>query len=417
MGYVGARVELTSGAHHAARAAALALPVLAGHVALSGTAAAHAAGAVEPHAYDQLLVLVLALSAVIGGLVFALLALGVWRYREGSDYPRRPPKEHDRRLESAWTAAPIVILVVLTALSTQALIQSETPPEDAITIHVTGIQWQWVFTYPDGNSSINDVWVEEGQHVIFVVTSLDVVHSFFLPDYNLKVDAFPNQTYRTWIHADRVGDYDIYCAEYCGLEHGEMQGTLHVFERATPSRPYGPPPGQQPPPPPPSANVTVELGVDGTGSQPPTFTLSPAVLRVPLGSNVRLVVRNNTTRELDLLIGPPYMLRLLEIEPEDVGVLEFRADRPTAGDSIDVSVHDVGGQPANATLVVGSGPGTPTFEPNGGRGGSHAVAWALAGGAVLLLLCVLALALRSPRKDTVASPPEGPDGDGGGAHG
>jgi len=410
------------GAPRASRATALALnalAALAALAALSGTAAAHAAGAVEPHAYDRLLWLVLALGTVIGGLVFGLLLLGVWRYREGSDFPRRTPKEHDRRLESAWTAVPIAILVILTALSTQALIESETPPGDAMTIRAVGIQWQWVFTYPDGNTSVNDVWVEEGQHVIFEVTSLDVVHSFFLPEYNLKVDAFPNETYRTWIHADRVGDYDIFCAEFCGLEHGEMQGTLHVYARTTPSRPYGPPPDQQPPPPPPPSDVTVTLGVDGTGSQPPSITLSPAVLRLPLGANVTLVVRNNTTRELDLMIGPPYMLTLVEVDPEDDAALTFKADRPIAGGSIEVRVHEDGGEPATATLVVGSDPAAPPFEPEGGTEGSHAVAWALAGGAVLLLLCVLALALRPPRREAAAPTPapEVPAGTGGDAHG
>jgi len=416
MGYMEGSEGPSPFAPLASRAPGIGLLAMLGVVGPSGTVAAHAAGAVDPLAYDRLLAIVLVIGAAIASLVFALILLGLWRYREGSDHPRAPPKEHDRRLESAWTAAPIAILVVLAALSTQAMIQSETPPEDAITVRVVGIQWQWVFTYPDGNTSVGDVWVEEGQHVIFEVTSLDVVHSFFLPQFNLKVDAFPNQTYRTWIHADRVGDYDIFCAEYCGLEHGEMQGTLHVYEGQTPSRPYGPPPDHLPPPPPPT-NVTVELGVDGTGSQPPTFALSPAVLRVPLGANVTLVVRNNTTRELDLLIGPPYMLRLLEVEPEDDAMLTFKADRPTAGDSIEVRVHEDGGEPATATLVVGSGASAAPFDPSEGTEGSHAVAWALAGGAVLLLLCVLALALMPPRRETATSAPDAPTGEGGDAHG
>jgi cytochrome c oxidase subunit II len=407
----------------ATRARGVALLALLGMVGLSGTVAAHAAGAVDPLAYDRLLAIVLVIGAAVAGLVFALILLGLWRFREHSDYPRAPPKEHDRRLESAWTAAPIVIIVVLAALSTQAMIQSETPPEDALTVRVAGIQWQWVFTYPDGNTSIDDLWIEEGQHVIFEVTSLDVVHSFFLPQFNLKVDAFPNQTYRTWIHADRVGDYDIFCAEFCGLEHGEMQGTLHIYARTTPSRPYGPPPDQQPPPPPPPANVTVTLGVDGSGTGPVELALSPRVLTVPLNANVTLVVRNNTTVALDVRVGPPYLLSLTGVGPGEQGTLEFRSDRPAAGGSIEVRGRGGEGAPANATLIVGAGSGGVPYDPNGGTEGQNAFAWALALGAVTMLLAVLGLALREPRPE-VAVPQDGGPGaqggggpQGGGAHG
>jgi cytochrome c oxidase subunit II len=385
-------------------------------VGLAGAASAHSAGAVETHAYDRLLVLVLIIGTAIAAFVFAVIIVGVWRYRETSDFPRGVPKEHDRWLESAWTAVPIVILVVLAALSTQALIESDTPPENAITIEVLGVQWQWVITYPDGNISINDCYVEEGQHVIFEIRSADVVHSFFLPDFNLKVDAFPNETYETWIHADRVGEFDMYCAEFCGLEHGEMQGTLHVFPKGSQPLPYGPPPGQEPPPPPPVQEVSVELGVDGTGSQPPRFVTSPTLVSVPLGANVTMLVRNNTTRTVAIAIGPPYALGV-EVAPEGLAWLNFTADRPTAGDPIGVQVQGGDGTTVGSRLVVGAEGAATGPSGGGGGGGSNSAAWALALAAALLLAFVLLLALRAPTPlaaPDAGRPPEGEDAPKGG---
>ncbi len=371
---------------------------------LAGTASAHSAGAVETDAYDRLLVLVLIIGTAIAAFVFAVILIGVQRYREESDFPRAVPKEHDRRLESVWSAVPILIIVVIAALSTQALVESDNPPEDAIRIEALGVQWQWVFTYPDGNISLNDVYVEEGQHVIFVIRSADVVHSFFLPDFNLKVDAFPNETYETWIHADRVGDYDMYCAEFCGLEHGEMRGTLHVFPRGSQPLPYGPPPGQEPPPPPPAQDVSVVLGVDGTGSQPPVFVASPPVVTAPLGANVTMLVRNNTTRTINVTVGPPYAIGL-EVAPEGSAWLNFTANRATAGDPIEVRFLDGDGVVVGSRLVVGVGATADGFAHDGGEGGSNTIAWALTAGAVILLALVLWMAVRARAPPAVPSVP------------
>ena len=137
---------------------------------------------------------------------------------------------------------------------------TEDLPEDGITIQVIGKQFEWVFIYPDNTTTVNDLWVEEGQTVIFEIWATDVIHSFWLPDFRLKVDAFPNYVDEAFIISEPKGEYPIVCAEFCGDIHSEMLGTLYIYEKGLNDRPWGPPPGEVPPPPE-VEEITVDIGM------------------------------------------------------------------------------------------------------------------------------------------------------------
>jgi len=104
----------------------------------------------------------------------------------------------------------------------------QTPPADAIDIYVIGKQWMWSFAYPDGTVSNVELRVPAGRPVRLLMTSRDVIHSFYVPAFRVKQDVVPGRMTSLWFEARRPGTYDILCAEYCGLSHSRMRGRVVV---------------------------------------------------------------------------------------------------------------------------------------------------------------------------------------------
>ncbi|MFW5875488.1 MAG: cytochrome c oxidase subunit II [Myxococcota bacterium] len=102
-------------------------------------------------------------------------------------------------------------------------------PGDALEIYVTGKQWMWKFAYPDGRSTAGVLVVPRNQKVKLLVTSRDVVHSFYVPVFRIKQDAVPGRYTSLWFEAVQEGTYRIFCAEYCGQGHSQMWGLVVVL--------------------------------------------------------------------------------------------------------------------------------------------------------------------------------------------
>jgi cytochrome c oxidase subunit 2 len=107
-----------------------------------------------------------------------------------------------------------------------------TPPDGALTVYVTGKQWMWKFAYPDGRSSLDVLTVPEHRPVKLVMTSRDVIHSFYVPAFRMKHDVVPGRYYTAWFEATEAGEYTIDCAEYCGVSHSRMLGKVRVLSAA-----------------------------------------------------------------------------------------------------------------------------------------------------------------------------------------
>ena len=114
-------------------------------------------------------------------------------------------------------------------------------PAGALDVYVTGKQWMWKFAYPDGTTSVDDLYVPVDRPVRLILTSRDVIHSFYVPAFRLKQDAVPGRYTSLWFSANAPGHYPVFCAEYCGTEHSRMRGTVvalaqddfaHWLERA-----------------------------------------------------------------------------------------------------------------------------------------------------------------------------------------
>jgi cytochrome c oxidase subunit 2 len=108
----------------------------------------------------------------------------------------------------------------------QDYVWSRTPPANALDVYVTGKQWMWKFAYPDGPGEVNVLHVPAGRPVRLLITSRDVIHSFFVPEFRLKMDALPGRYTETWFEAVRPGRYQVLCAEYCGLDHSHMRAEV-----------------------------------------------------------------------------------------------------------------------------------------------------------------------------------------------
>jgi cytochrome c oxidase subunit 2 len=97
-------------------------------------------------------------------------------------------------------------------------------------IQVVGKQWMWKIHHPQGRSEINELHVPVGRPIELRLISEDVIHSFFIPGFRVKMDALPGRYTTMWFEATRPGEYDLYCAEYCGTEHADMRGRVIAMD-------------------------------------------------------------------------------------------------------------------------------------------------------------------------------------------
>jgi len=154
----------------------------------------------------------------------------IYRRRGESD---RPPDIHGSNvLEITWSVIPFGFMLVMFVWGTVLHFNQSKVPDDAIEILVTGKQWMWKVQHPNGKREINDLHVPAGRAVKLTITSEDVIHSYFIPSQRLKRDAVPGRYTSYNFTARETGKFHIFCAEYCGTEHSEMKGTLHVLTEA-----------------------------------------------------------------------------------------------------------------------------------------------------------------------------------------
>ncbi len=126
---------------------------------------------------------------------------------------------------------PIILVIIVFFWGFNTYMKLQIVPRDAIEIKVTGRQWMWVFDYPNGSNSINELVVPVDQPVKLLMSSDDVIHSFYVPQFRIKQDVVPNRYTVAWFEASRTGEFDIYCAEFCGDSHSEMRGAVRVVSR------------------------------------------------------------------------------------------------------------------------------------------------------------------------------------------
>ncbi len=191
-----------------------------------------AAASTEAGRVDFIFILLLVISTVIILLVFALLLGFSIRYRRGSSAPRGKLPEFMRRdVEIGWTAATLFLALFLFWWAGTLELSATQPPAEALEVHVLAKQWMWKVRHPSGAREINELHVPLNEPVRLLMTSQDVIHSFFVPAFRIKQDVLPGRLTETWFSATQLGDYHLFCAEFCGTEHSVMGGRIVVMRQ------------------------------------------------------------------------------------------------------------------------------------------------------------------------------------------
>ncbi|MEZ4729231.1 MAG: cytochrome c oxidase subunit II [Caldilineaceae bacterium] len=184
---------------------------------------------IESLTIDQLIGWHLTLIAFLFSLVvvFMLYAIVVFRRREG-DESDGDHFEGNTTLEIAWTVIPLILVVIFGYIGVVDL-NEVTEKNEEITVKVTGFQWDWSFEY-DGGVLSQELMLPVGKRARMEMTSNDVLHSFWVPEFRVKQDLVPGMTTDIYFTPREVGEYTLRCAELCGLSHYKMRRVVKVVE-------------------------------------------------------------------------------------------------------------------------------------------------------------------------------------------
>lgn len=192
----------------------------------NGEGASTAAGPI-----DTLLDVMIVLSAFVFSLVMVMLAYALWKFRaKPGDESDGEPIHGNTRLEVAWTLIPTVIVLFAAGYSWAVLDEIEKPEPNPLTVSVFSQQFAWSFGYPGkGNAySEGELRVPLGRQVHFKMHALDVIHSFWVPEWRIKKDNVPGLTTTAIVTPDKLGTYQLVCTELCGYGHTTMRAKVVV---------------------------------------------------------------------------------------------------------------------------------------------------------------------------------------------
>ena len=179
---------------------------------------------------DALYFFLVAVSAFFVVLIAGLILYFAIRYRRRSDDEQGAPIHGGLLLETVWTIIPLGLSLVMFIWSADIYFQAYEPPKgNAINVYVLAKQWMWKFQHMDGQREINELHIPVDQRIKLIMTSQDVIHSFFVPDFRVKMDVLPGRYRTLWFEATRVGTYHLFCSQYCGTGHSRMTGEVIVM--------------------------------------------------------------------------------------------------------------------------------------------------------------------------------------------
>jgi cytochrome c oxidase subunit 2 len=167
-------------------------------------------------------------------LVEGALLLAIWRFRDRPGAAEPAQVHGNTTLEIVWTIIPAFILAMIAVPTVRTIFKTATKPgPDALQVEVIGHQWWWEFRYPQlGITTAGELRVPVGRTVNLEMTTVDVVHSFWLPQFAGKRDVFPNRYSNLWFKAETTGNFPAQCVEFCGIQHGRMAYRIVAVEGA-----------------------------------------------------------------------------------------------------------------------------------------------------------------------------------------
>ncbi|HEY6121038.1 MAG TPA: cytochrome c oxidase subunit II [Pyrinomonadaceae bacterium] len=165
-------------------------------------------------------------------LIFGVLIFFVIKYRRRSPFEIPRPVAGSHKLETLWTVIPFLIAMSIFVWGAQVYFEQARNPAGTSEIYIVGKQWMWKVQHTTGQREINELHVPVGRKIRLVMTSEDTIHSFFIPAFRLKTDVLPGRYTNEWFEATKTGTYHLFCAEYCGMNHSRMIGSVVVMDPA-----------------------------------------------------------------------------------------------------------------------------------------------------------------------------------------
>ena len=178
---------------------------------------------------DMLYIYLLLVAGVMTALIFLSVTVLAIKYRR-SRHREAEQIEGSLILEITWSVIPLFVMLTFFIWGAVLFFQERTPPADATEVYVVAKQWMWKIEHMEGQREINELHVPTGQNIKLIMTSQDVIHSFFVPAFRLKQDVLPGRYTTLWFKATVPGRYHLFCAEYCGTQHSGMGGDIVVME-------------------------------------------------------------------------------------------------------------------------------------------------------------------------------------------
>ncbi len=180
---------------------------------------------------DSLYAFIFWLSVVCFVIIVALGAYFAYKYRRKTDTDVTPYIEGHTPTEVSVSVILFILVMGLFVWGWNVYMTTRTPPTNAYEINVIGQQWSWNFQYMNGKRMQNTLYVPKDTPIKLIMTSSDVLHSFYVPALRIKRDVVPGQYQFLSFTPNLVGEYDIFCAEYCGLDHSHMLGKMIVLDK------------------------------------------------------------------------------------------------------------------------------------------------------------------------------------------
>jgi cytochrome c oxidase subunit 2 len=187
------------------------------------------AGSTEADDIDLLTDVMIVLSAFVYSIVLVMLGYSIWRYRaKPGDESDGEPIHGNTRLEIAWTLIPTVIVLFAAGYSWFILDKIEAREADRLEVDVTAQQFAWRFEYPEQGVTSTELHVPVDRQVELNLEAIDVIHSFWVPEWRVKKDAVPGINTSVVATPDREGSFQVICTELCGIGHATMRAPVIV---------------------------------------------------------------------------------------------------------------------------------------------------------------------------------------------
>jgi cytochrome c oxidase subunit 2 len=181
---------------------------------------------------DLLFLFEMAVALFFTVAIFTTIFYFAIRYRRRRPDETTQPLHESHVLEIAWSVFPLIIAMSMFGWAGWLYFKNSRPPVGSTELYVVGKQWMWKIQHPEGQREINEMHVPVGRPIKLIMTSEDVIHSYYMPAFRIKQDVIPGRYTTQWFQATKPGKYHLFCAEYCGTLHSGMIGTVYVMEPA-----------------------------------------------------------------------------------------------------------------------------------------------------------------------------------------